>query len=168
MPSLRRTIYQRRLGLWSDLHQLIMRSFAQLNLPNPLDPICSPRVLVLSPRNNDKSLCFQVDRTFGNDEVGISIIPCGTILYNGLAKNDNALFCSLEPARVIWYGAAGFWKRSLVRYTPRGKEAHFAGGSMQNPAIGPAKALALARAFLLASIRLVWYGVSISHGPPAA
>lgn len=45
--------------------------------------------------------------TFGNDEVGISIIPCGTSLINSLGQIDDALTCSLEPARVIWYGASG-------------------------------------------------------------
>ena len=57
-----------------------MRSVAQLNLPNPNRTECSPRVLQLGARNSDKSLCFQLDPTFGNDEVGISIIPCGTIV----------------------------------------------------------------------------------------
>ena len=81
-----------------------MRSLAQLNLPNLLEPICSPRVLHLDARNNDKSLYFQLDPTFGNDEVGSSILPCGTSLINHLGQIDNALVCSLEPARVIWYG----------------------------------------------------------------
>jgi hypothetical protein len=45
--------------------------------------------------------------TVGNDEVGISIIPCGTSLINSLGQIDDALTCSLEPARVIWYGASG-------------------------------------------------------------
>jgi hypothetical protein len=82
-----------------------MRSLAQVNLPNPIRPECSPPVLQLRRRNNDKSLFFQLDNTFGNDEVGISIIPCGTIVFNYLGQIDNALDCSLEPARVIWYGA---------------------------------------------------------------
>jgi hypothetical protein len=84
-----------------------MRSLAQLNLPNPIRPECSPPVLQLRRLNNDKSLCFQLDPTFGNDEVGISIIPCGTSLINSLGQIDDALTCSLEPARVIWYGASG-------------------------------------------------------------
>jgi len=84
-----------------------MRSLAQLNLPNPIRPECSPPVLQIGARNNDKSLCFQLDPTFGNDEVGISIIPCGTSLINSLGQIDDALTCSLEPARVIWYGASG-------------------------------------------------------------
>jgi len=84
-----------------------MRSDAQVNLPNPIRPECSPRVLQLGARNNDKSLCFQLDPSFGNDEVGSSILPCGTIVFNYLGQIDNALGCSLEPARVIWYGVRG-------------------------------------------------------------
>ena len=77
-----------------------MRSDAHLNLPDPISPQCSPRVLHLDARNNDKSLYFQLDPTFGNDEVGISIIPCGTSLINHLGQIDNALVCSLEPCQL--------------------------------------------------------------------
>ena len=41
-----------------------------------------------------------VERIIGNDEVGSSILPCGTSFIDGLAKIDNALKRAFQRSRL--------------------------------------------------------------------